>query len=463
MKILAVIPARAGSRGVPNKNIRIIGGHPLIWYSIRNAQKSKMITELVISTDSPSVKMIAESMGVKVRWRDASLCQDAVTLDAVIWDAIPQDTKWDYIVTMQCTSPTLRVETLDRAIQYVIDNDLDTVISVTNDPELSWSEKDGKKVPDYAKRLNRQYLPARYVETGAFIIAKASIVTPQTRIGPKMDVFELPDSESQDVDAFSDLISVVATLSMRSVGIYTERPADALELADEFYLKPDIYYDPARTSPEAFGDSKHSIIPVSGREELLRICREKQYSVFIHELGATDAGWMSELRAAMPEAKIVCCDDDGEGAALADLSIDARSHEEYYICPKPYLFFEPVRIREKVQRVLTACGGKLDGIAGKFKGIEFAAATEENRDQWPELMAGCDLAVTEEDCLGRELAVMGLPTVSVGENEAEEKTEKKLQAALELSASARQEMQDELLARGLRNGRKRVMNLINSL
>ena len=84
MKILAVIPARAGSRGVPNKNIRIIGGHPLIWYSIRNAQKSKMITELVISTDSPSVKMIAESMGVKVRWRDASLCQDAVTLDAVI-------------------------------------------------------------------------------------------------------------------------------------------------------------------------------------------------------------------------------------------------------------------------------------------------------------------------------------------------------------------------------------------
>ena len=153
----------------------------------------------------------------------------------------------------------------------------------------------------------------------------------------------------------------------------------------------------------------------------------------------------------------------GEGAAQADLSIDARSHEEYYICPKPYLFFEPVRIREKVQRVLTACGGKIDGIAGKFKGIEFVAATEENRGQWPELMAGCDLAVIEEDCLGRELAVMGLPTVSVGENEAEEKTEKKLQAALELSAAARQEMQDELLARGLRNGRKRVMNLINSL
>ena len=113
--------------------------------------------------------------------------------------------------------------------------------------------------------------------------------------------------------------------------------------------------------------------------------------------------------------------------------------------------------------MLTACGVKPEGIAGKFKGVEFVEATEENRDKWPELMAGCDLAVTEGDCLGRELAVMGLPTVSVGENEAEEKTEKKLQAALELSASARQEMQEELLARGLRNGRKRVMNLINSL
>ena len=112
-KILAVIPARAGSKGIPNKNIRIIGGHPLIYYSIKNALQSKFITDIVVSTDSPEVRIVAEQMGVGCKWRDASLCGDAVTLDAVIADAVPADTKWDYVVTMQPTSPTLKVETLD--------------------------------------------------------------------------------------------------------------------------------------------------------------------------------------------------------------------------------------------------------------------------------------------------------------------------------------------------------------
>ena len=143
MKILAVIPARAGSKGIPNKNIRIIGGHPLIYYSIKNALNSEMITDVIVSTDSSEVRIIAEQMGAKVKWRDAVLCGDAVTLDAVIADAVPADVQWDYVVTMQPTSPTLRVSTLDQAIRYTVDNDLDTVISAINAPHLSWGEKDG--------------------------------------------------------------------------------------------------------------------------------------------------------------------------------------------------------------------------------------------------------------------------------------------------------------------------------
>ena len=119
MKILAIIPARAGSKGIPNKNIRIINGHPLIYYSIMNALTSEYITDVIISTDSPEVRIIAQQMGAQYKWRDESLCGDAVTLDAVIADAIPEG-EWDYVVTMQPTSPTLRVETLDAAIKYSI-------------------------------------------------------------------------------------------------------------------------------------------------------------------------------------------------------------------------------------------------------------------------------------------------------------------------------------------------------
>ena len=251
MKILAVIPARAGSKGIPNKNIRIVSGHPLIFYAIQNALASDYITDIVVSTDSPEVRIIAEQMGVSVRQRDASLCGDETTLDAVIYDAIPQGERWDYIVTMQPTSPTLQRGTLDRAIQYAIRRGLDTVISGINAPRLSWGIRDGKKMPNYAQRLNSGYLPPCYVETGAFMISKASVVTPCTRIGDAADIFEVPQDEAYHVETFEDLRCAAAVLGRQKVAIYVNgnnrrgigHIYRALELADEFYVRPDIYYD----------------------------------------------------------------------------------------------------------------------------------------------------------------------------------------------------------------------------
>ena len=73
MRILAVIPARAGSKGIPNKNIRIVGGHPLIYYSIKNALNSKFITDVIITTDSDQVRIIGEQMGARVKIRNPKL------------------------------------------------------------------------------------------------------------------------------------------------------------------------------------------------------------------------------------------------------------------------------------------------------------------------------------------------------------------------------------------------------
>lgn len=73
MKVLAVIPARAGSKGIPNKNIRIIGKHPLVYYSIHNALSSQFITDVIVSTDSPEVRIIATQMGASCKWRRRSM------------------------------------------------------------------------------------------------------------------------------------------------------------------------------------------------------------------------------------------------------------------------------------------------------------------------------------------------------------------------------------------------------
>ncbi len=533
MKILAVIPARAGSRGIPNKNIRIIGGHPLIYYSIKNALDSVLISDVIVSTDSPDVRIIAQQMGVKVHWRDASLCGDAVTLDAVIADAIPVDVTWEYIVTMQPTSPTLRVETLDAAIKYTIENNLDTVISAINDPHLSWGEKDGKKVPNYTERLNRQYLPPCYMETGAFVISKASVVTPKTRIGEKVDVFEVPEDEAQDVDTFEDLRSVAATLARQKVAIYVNGNNNrgmghiyrALEIADEFYVKPDIYYDTNQTDPKVFGSTKHNLIPVDGIAELYQICQKQQYTIFINDILSTTIDYMIGLKTVMPNAKIVNFEDDGEGTIKADLVFNAlfaeedlpqvKAGEKYYISGKTFMFYKPISIKEKVKRVFISFGGadpqnytdRLLNIICKpvYKEFEFLVVLGRAKNNvevlmeynkydnievlhdvanMPELMTSCDMGITSRGRTGYELALLGIPSIAMAQNKREEKhgfvcnengftyiglnpedeiIESNLQMYLKMSKNGRQKFQDMLLSHDLRGGRKRVISLINAL
>lgn len=532
-KILAVIPARAGSKGIPNKNIRIIGGYPLIHYSIKNALQSDYVTDVIVSTDSPEVKIIAEQMGTMVKWRDASLCGDDITLDAVIADAIPQNVEWDYIVTMQPTSPTLKVETLDRAMKYAIEKNLDTVISAINAPHLSWGEKDGKKTPNYTERLNRQYLPPCYMETGAFVISKASIVTPKTRIGEKVDVYEVPEDESQDVDTFQDLRSVASTLECQKVAIYVNGNNKrgighiyrALEIADEFFVKPDIYYDINQTDPNVFGKTTHNLIPVNGIAELFEKCKINKYTLFINDILSTTIDYMIGLRTVLPNAKIVNFEDDGEGIIKADLVFNALFHEsdfaqvyageKYYISGKTFMFYNPIEIKEKVKKVFVSFGGAdpqnysdriLQMITKpEYKEYQFVVVlgrAKHNVEQlmeynqydnievlfdvsnMPELMSGCDIGITSRGRTGYELAMLGIPSISMAQNQREEKhgfvcnengftyiglnpadeiIESTLKMYLTMSEESRKKFHDKLISHDLRGGRRRVMGLINAL
>ncbi|MGO5337993.1 cytidylyltransferase domain-containing protein [Bilifractor sp. LCP19S3_H10] len=533
MKILSIIPARAGSKGIPNKNIRIIGGHPLIYYSIKNTVESSLITDVIVSTDSPDVKIIAEQMGVKVHWRNERLCKDDVTLDAVIYDAIPKNKTWDYIVTMQPTSPTLKVETLDAAIQYAINNNLDTLISAINAPHLSWGVKNGKKVPNYTGRLNRQYLPPCYMETGAFVISRASAVTEKTRIGSTVDVYEVSEDEAVDIDTFEDLRTVAAILEKQKIAIYvngnnsrgTGHVYRALELADEFFTKPDIYYDKNQTDVSVFGKTTHNLIPVNGIVELFNICREKQYTIFINDILSTSIDYMIGLRSVLPKAKIINFEDDGEGAGKADLVFNAlfgdeehkneRAGEKYYIAGKAFLFYKPINIKEKVKTVLIAFGGadpqnytdRLLNIVSKpeYKDYHFKVVLGRAKTHVAELlefnkypnievlhdisdmasvMSTCDIAITSRGRTGYELAIMGIPSIAMAQNKREERhgfvsrengfdyiglnpsddmIEGNLKMYLASSKEDRKKFQDMLLSHDLKNGRKRVMDLINSL
>ena len=533
MRILAVIPARGGSKGIPNKNIRLLNKHPLIYYAINNALHSKYITEIVVTTDSEEVGIIAKQMGVSLKKRVSELAEDHVTLDAVIYDVV-QEHDVDYVITMQPTSPTLRTETLDAAIDYCITNNLDTVISVINAPRLAWKVVDGQKVPAYTKRLNRQYLPPYYLETGAFVIAKKDVVSENTRIGQKVDVFEISENEAIDIDTFVDLKSAELVLNNKKIAMYVNgnnsRGAGhvyrALELADEFYTKPDIYYDINQTDVGIFGNTTHNLIGVNGIVELFERIKVQRYTLFINDILTTGIDYMIALRNCIPDAKIVNFEDDGEGILKADLVINALyenpiiSHmyvgEKYYIAPKIFMLYPPITVKDKVRKVLITFGGadpqkytervlliiskskylnvQFEVILGKAK-INVKELLEKYKSfsniqmsydvrNMPKIMSDCDIALTSRGRTGYELAMLGIPTIAMAQNKREEKhefvsnengftyigldpsdyiIESTLDMYINMSREDRQSRQNLLLQHDLRNGRNRVMNLIGSL
>lgn len=531
-RILAVIPARAGSKGIPNKNMRMVRGYPLVYYSIKNALGSKRITHVVVSTDSTAIAMIASRMGAEVRWRKKELCEDDVTLDAVICDAVDVSA-WDVVVTMQPTSPTLRSESVDSAIDKLIDEKLDTVISAVNRPHLTWKEKDGRPVPNYEKRLNRQYLPANYMETGGFVVSRAGLLSQGIRIGEKVSVFCLSEEEAIDIDSYIDLEMAVHILEKKKVAIYVNGNTEiglghvyrALEVADEFFCPIDILYDSTKTDPIIFGESMHRIIPTDGVKGLLKRCESQRYSLFINDILSTDTEYMDELRRVLPDAKIINFEDDGDGAAAADLVINALYSdsidphmcvgEKYFIIAKPFMFYGSIEIAERVKRVLISFGGadpqaytdRLMWIIsqGGFEDYEFVIILGRSKSNvsemmnyddgkhirvlydvsnMPEIMSECDVAVTSRGRTAYELAMLGIPTMAIAQNNTEEKhgfvckengfiylglnptddvIAGELKNLIESDRDYRKGLQDRMLKHDLRHGRENVMARINNI
>lgn len=532
MRVVAVIPARGGSKGIPNKNIRLLGGKPLIYYQIENAKKSKYITDIVVSSDSSEIELIANQMGVVYRKRADELCKDEITLDAVIYDAI-KNMDCEVVITMQPTSPTLKVSTLDMAIEHFKNNDLDTLISVVNKPRLSWHKMNGSIVPSYEKRLNRQYLPVEYEETGAFVISKYSVVNESTRIGKKVGVYEISKDEAIDIDDFSELMYAEQVLNKKKVAIYVNgnntrgmgHICRSLELADEFYSKPDIFFNINQTDKSMFGNTTHNLIAVNSEEEIYDYVKNENYGIFINDVLETSSIYMETLKKISPKMKIINFEDDGEGMYKADLVINAlyqkqecaqmKTGEKYYIAPKLFLLYAPIRIKEKVERIFISFGGAdpqnytkrlMDIITQeKYKKYEFVVVIgraygeidkileynsypniEVHYDvkNMPEIMSKCDIAITSRGRTGYELALLGIPTISMAQNIKEEKhgfvsaehgfnyiglnptnslIDMNLMLYINMNKNDRTAISNRLIDNDLRNGRKRVMALIDNL
>ena len=131
VSIIAIIPARRGSKGIKNKNRVLLNGKPLISYSIEAAIKSAYIETIVVSSDDDEILKISQGYNISVINRPKELSDDFITLEPVILNVLDIFPGYDYFVLLQPTSPLRAVEHIDNAIELLLNSQCDAVISVT--------------------------------------------------------------------------------------------------------------------------------------------------------------------------------------------------------------------------------------------------------------------------------------------------------------------------------------------
>ena len=476
--ILVVIPARGGSKRIPRKNVRIMNGQPLILYSVENALSlsKNADVDLVVSTDDEELESIVKNHGVEVIERDEALAKDNVTLDPVIYDAVikkeaQKGKKYDIVITMQATSPTLKKETLLKALKLFESEDFDTMISCVNKPHLSWTKRDGQIIKNYEKRLNSQELPSNFLETGAFLITKRECVSEKSRIGENITVYETDATEAVDIDTEEDWIAAESILRrkkilLRCVGQQRLGMGHIYRCLTIAYklIGHDLLFVTDSESTMGIEKLKESYFPlkvVKDNKEYEEVLKDYMPDVVINDVLDTDEELIKLEREYT--GRIVNFEDMGPGAWLADAVINALYENrrnkpsnvyegsDYFFIRDEFLEEKPGEFSEECKNIMIMFGGadpsdltgKLYEICKvlhpKMPKVEFHFLTGfayENKEAIKEdpeskifvhhdakrvstYMKQADLCITSQGRTVFELASMGVPAVVLAQNERE--------------------------------------------
>jgi CMP-N-acetylneuraminic acid synthetase/spore coat polysaccharide biosynthesis predicted glycosyltransferase SpsG len=209
--LLAIVPARGGSKGVPRKNMRLIRGRPLLDFTLSALVESGVTDRLLVSSDDPAILTWAELHGYETHVRSSELADDHVTISDVA-AAIADELDWQGEVgVFQPTSPLRSAQSIVDALAVFRASECDSLASCVRQNHLFWYEaEDGRTAlpqPLFAERVNRQYARSRILrETGAIQLARASSLRASRQIvTSRHELFELPDAESLDIDTYEDL------------------------------------------------------------------------------------------------------------------------------------------------------------------------------------------------------------------------------------------------------------------
>lgn len=223
-RVLAVIPARGGSKGVPGKNIQAVAGLPLLAWTINAAKASAYVDRTILSSDDPEIIEVARAHGCEIPFqRSAELATDTATSVDVLLDALSRAPGYDIVVLLQPTSPLRTATDIDGALDLLVENGAQSCVSVCEAGDHPWlvfgRDAEGRLrpfcLPPEAVSLRRQDLPSAYVLNGAvYAIRAAELTTRRSLFEPGRTVpFVMPIEKSLDVDTWDDIVCANEILS----------------------------------------------------------------------------------------------------------------------------------------------------------------------------------------------------------------------------------------------------------
>jgi CMP-N-acetylneuraminic acid synthetase/spore coat polysaccharide biosynthesis predicted glycosyltransferase SpsG len=462
-----VIPARGGSTGVPRKNVRLLGGEPLIAHTIRTALRVCEPGRVVVITDDDEIDEISQAHGAVVVREEKTTGK--ATLDQVMVRTIPflkeqgaEDS--DILLTIQPTCPFVSHRRIREALKRFAAG-AGSVITVVDDRHLGWLlDESGNPKPDYKARVNRQELPSHYRESGAIIGARiGDILEFETRIVAPISLIELPEKEAVDIDTFADWAVAEHFATRRKIMLRTDA---AKELG-----MGHVY----RTLALAYALARHDLTIVLSKDKPLGAEFFAQYPFnfetveddlqFVGLVAAAKADLVvldrldnsAEFVALVKEkAKVITFEDLGDGAEAADLLVSdlyenprvpldrqLSGVENAILAPTFETLSRQIDFHETVKDVLVLFGGTdpshlVDRALRALEAYEFGGLVTVVRGigselinpadyrlklrvltdvkNMPAIMAQVDIAISAAGRTITGLSSIGVPTICMAQN-----------------------------------------------
>ncbi len=211
--VTAIIPARAGSKGIPNKNIIDFCGKPLIAWSIEQALHSQYTKGVYVSTDGEEIAEISRRYGAQIIWRPEELSSDTASSESAIIHAISEIEKKyriDAVLFLQATSPIRSDSDIDHAIKAFYGGGYDSLFSMSVLEDYCIWKQTGKELQsvtyDYRSRGRRQDRQPFFLENGSLYLFRPEVLLNDgNRLGGKIGMYEMPFDRSFEIDSMDDL------------------------------------------------------------------------------------------------------------------------------------------------------------------------------------------------------------------------------------------------------------------